>query len=150
MGKYETTYEKVTDTIPKIKVDLDSPQKEATCLRGTWSHHPDMIWKPEAWVVLENFPAGQTVRWVYWYDEIHYILEGKAELYYQLPATRFSVEKKMIVEKGDAYLIPKGAEFVFKVDPSGPLKHFCVIMPGPEPYKTRLISGEAGGAFSEK
>lgn len=151
MGEYEKTFTKIGDVIPKIRIDLNGKQVETTCLRGTWSHYPDMIWKPEAWVCLEDFPAGQTVRWAFWFDEVHYIFEGKAELTYLLPATRFSIEKKMIVEKGDAYVIPKGSECIWKVDPSGPLKHLCVLMPAPEPYKlVQTPEGTGNPNTSEK
>lgn len=148
MGEYEMTYEKIADTIPKVRIDPNGRQIEATCLRGRWSHYPDMIRKPEGMVVLENFPAGETARWTFWYDEVHYILDGEAELTYLLPATRFSVAKKMKVEKGDAYLIPKGAECTWQVAPGGPLKHFCVIMPGPEPYRPELMPPEARGSIA--
>lgn len=131
MGKYEKTYEPITDTIPKIHVDVNDSQVTLKSLRGTWSVHPDLIFKKEAFVGLENFPAGATIRYIFWTDEVQYYVEGKAELTYSMPRTRYSIEKKMTVQKGDAILIPCGADITFKIDPSGPLSKFCVIMPAP-------------------
>ena len=83
---------------------------------------------------MENFPAGKTSHWVFWYDEIHYIQEGKAEMTYTLAQTRHTVAKTVTVQKGDCYIIPAGADITWKVDPSGPLKKFCVVMPAPYRY----------------
>ena len=131
MGEYEKKYEAITDTIPKIHVDADDEQVTLKSLRGTWSVHHDLIFKKEGFVGLENFPAGSTVRYIFWTDEVQYFVEGKAELTYSMPRTRFSVEKKMSVQKGDAILIPCGADITYKIDPSGPLSKFFVIMPAP-------------------
>lgn len=108
MGKYEMLDEPITDTIPKVHFDVNAKQVEMKSLRGVWSVYPEMINKPEGLVALENFPAGATIRYIYWYNEVHYILSGKAELTYLMPRTRFSIEKKMTVEAGDAYLMPCG------------------------------------------
>ena len=143
MGEYEKIYERITDTIPKIHVDINDEQVKLKSLRGTWSAHPDLIFKKEGFVVLENFPAGATVRYIFWTDEVQFYLGGKAELTYGMPRTRFSVEKKMTVEKGDAILIPCGADITFKVDPSGPLNKFCVIMPAPPPTVKESMPPEA-------
>lgn len=143
MGDYEKKYEAITDTIPKIHVDLDDEQVILKSLRGTWSVHPDLIYKTEGFVALENFPAGETVRYIFWTDEVQFYLGGRAELTYTMPRTRFSVEKKMIVEKGDSILIPCGADITFKVDPSEPLSKFCVIMPAPPPTVTESMPREA-------
>jgi mannose-6-phosphate isomerase-like protein (cupin superfamily) len=143
MGDYEKKYEAITDTIPKIHVDLNDEQVTLKSLRGTWSVHPDLIYKTEAFVALENFPAGETVRYIFWTDEVQFYLSGRAELTYTMPRTRFSVAKKMIVEKGDSILIPCGADITFKVDPGEPLSKFCVIMPAPPPTVTESMPKEA-------
>jgi len=143
MGEYEKRYEPITDTIPKIHIDVNEEQIPLKSLRGTWSVHPDLIYKTEAFVALENFPAGATIRYIFWTDEVQLCLGGKAELTYSMPRTRFSVEKKMTVERGDCILIPCGADITFKVDPSGPLNKFCVIMPAPPPTVKESMPPEA-------
>ena len=84
---------------------------------------------PEASVAREDFPAGSTVRWFFDYAEVQYILSGKAEITYRL-APFYLEEKTITAEAGDVYVIPKGAVLEFKIDPSGPYKKLCVIMPG--------------------
>lgn len=133
MADWQRFPDGIGDTIPKYKIDPNAPQTEVTCLRGTWSHGGGVVVR-EAVAMMENFPAGKTTHWVFWYDEVQYILAGRAELTYTLPTNRFTVEKTMIVEPGDVYVIPKGADIYFKVDPSGPLKKLCVVMPAMERY----------------
>ena len=84
---------------------------------------------PEGSVSREDFAAGSTVRWCFPVSEVHYIFSGKAEITYRLPPI-FMEEKTMTAEAGDVYVIPQGAMMEFKVDPSGPYKKMCVIMPG--------------------
>lgn len=139
--------ERIGDTIPKVKLDPQAPQKEVWCLRGVWSHG-DGVFTREAVAALENFPAGKTTHWVFWVDEVQYILEGKAEVTYTLAATRFTVEKKMTVEKGDVYVIPKGTDIYWKVDPSGPLVKLCVIMPGSERYLAGSLKRPDGSVIA--
>ena len=133
MAEWQRIPDGIGDTIPKMKVDPEAPQTEVWCHRGIWSHGPGISCRGGA-VNQENFPAGKTTHFVFWYDEVQYILDGKAELTYTLWQNRFTVEKKMTVEKGDIYIIPKGADIHFKVDPSGPLKKLCVMMPAPDDY----------------
>ena len=68
-------------------------------------------------------------------------MDGRAEMTYLMPATRFSEETTVVVEKGDCYIIPAGAEIYWKVDPAGPLRRLNVIMPGPTPYEPELMVG---------
>ena len=139
------------DEIVKIKVDPNGEQRISKTKRGTLIYIGEAIWKEEAVVLLEKFPAGETMRWAFWFDEVHYILAGKAEMTYLLPSSRFSVEKKMTVQAGDTYLIPKGADITWKVDPSEPFFHYCVIMTGFKPYDPRHMSSEArGGVYWDK
>ena len=143
MGEYEMRDERITDTIPKVHLDVNDEQVVMTSLRGTWSVNPNMIWKPEARVGLENNLVGQVARYAFWHDEVLFILGGKAELIYSMPCTRFSVEKRMTVEKGDALVIPCGADVEFKVEPGGPLEKFFVSMPAPPRYRSDLMPPEA-------
>jgi mannose-6-phosphate isomerase-like protein (cupin superfamily) len=143
MEKYERFQEWITDTMPMAKLDPDAPQTEVTCLRGTWSHG-DAAAAREGMAALENFPAGKTTHWIFWYDEVHYILDGKATMRYTLPGNRFTEEKEVVVEKGHVYIIPRGADIYWDVDPSGPLKKFCVVMPAPERYMPGSIRSPDG------
>ena len=143
MGKYEKDYQPITDTIPKIHVDVSDPQITLNSLRGKWSVHPDLISKKEGFVCLENFPAGATIRYIFWMDEVQFYVSGKAELTYTMPRTRFSVEKKLSVQQGDAILIPCGADITFTVDPSGPLCKFCVVMPSMPPIVKESMPPDA-------
>jgi ethanolamine utilization protein EutQ (cupin superfamily) len=136
------------DEIPKVRINPQGEQRVSKTKRGTLVYLGDAIWYKEGVVLLENFVAGETMKWTFWFDEVQYILAGKAEMHYLLPASRFSVEKHMTVEAGDALLIPKGADVTWKIDPSGPLTKFCVIMPGFKPYDPRHMAPEArGGVF---
>lgn len=143
MGSYEKNCEPITDTIPKIHVDIDDPQVTLNSLRGSWSVHRDIIFKKEGFVCLENFPAGATIRYIFWTDEVQFYVSGKAELTYSMPRTRFAVEKTLSVQKGDAILIPCGADITFKIDPSGPLSKFCVIMPAQPPTIKESMPADA-------
>ena len=143
MDAYETRDERILDVLPKVHLDPGDPQLEVGSLRGVWNVNPQVIWKPEALVALESFPAGRTTRYIFWHNEVQYIVEGEAELTYSLPITRFSVEKKMTVHKGDAYVIPVGADIQFAVSPDGPLQKLCVAMPGPARYRPDLMPENA-------
>ena len=63
---------------------------------------------PEAWVVVEDFMPGEEADWAFHYNEVHLILEGKAEITYTLGADSNKIFKA-VAEKGDTYLIPCGA-----------------------------------------
>lgn len=143
MEPYESTDERILDVLPKVHLDVDDPQIEVTSLRGVWHVNPNVIWKPEALVALESFPAGQTTRYIFWHNEVQVIMDGEAILTYSLPITRFSIEKELQVKKGDAYVIPVGADIKFAVSPEGPLQKLCVAMPGPARYRPDLMPKSA-------
>ena len=142
MGTYEKLFEPITDTIPKIKVDTDAEKVERKNLRGTIAVYADFIWKPEALVSLISIPPESTFHWVYTAEEVQFILGGKAELTYSTLCNRYTTEKKMTVEKGDAYLLPRGADVTFETDSSGPLQIFNVVMPAYHAYKKELTPSE--------
>lgn len=143
MAKYELKDERILDVLPKIHVDPNDEFIETHTLRGSWSVHPDLIWKPEALVALEAFPAGKVTKYTFWHNEVQYIVSGRAEIRYVLPITRYSVQKSMKVVPGDAYVIPCGADVEFDVAPEGPLVRFCVAMPGPARYRPDLMPPSA-------
>ncbi|MFC2032468.1 hypothetical protein ACFLUS_03780 [Chloroflexota bacterium] len=79
---------------------------------------------------FEDFGAGETITWMFPYDEFHWIAKGKAEMTYSLAGTSHTESKTVIVQEGDIYLLPLGSRVTWKVDPSGPLVKICVVMPG--------------------
>ena len=82
-------------------------------------------------VSMEDFGAGETIFWAFPLDsEVHIVLKGKAKLTYSLVGTNHTEEKTMDLEEGDVYIIPRGARMTWKVDPSGPLRRLCILMPG--------------------
>lgn len=114
----------------KIKIDVDSkPSLKVNTLNGNLYFRGESICAPQAWVVMEDFAAGDVVRWNFYYDEIHYVLAGKATITYSLASTSHTEQKKMIAETGDCYLIPKGASVEWKIDPAGPYRKICVMIP---------------------
>ena len=105
--------------------------------RYYWGGKPIRV--PDGSFSREDYPAGSTRTWVYFHAEAHYVLQGKAELtYWQGPL--FTDEGKMTAETYDLYLIPGGTRVQYKVDPSGPYKHMCIVMPmfRPEPIEDTL------------
>lgn len=143
MEPYESRDERILDVLPLVHLDVDEPQLEVTSLRGVWHVNPNVIWKPEALVALESFPAGQVTRYTFWHNEVQFIMDGEATLTYSLPITRFSIEKELHVKKGDAYVIPVGADIKFAVSAAGPLQKLCVAMPGPARYRPDLMPPSA-------
>ncbi len=79
-------------------------------------------------IAFEAFPAGSTVDWAFWHDEVHVVTRGRAEVTYTL-APNHRKQVKRTVEAGQAYLIPDGARLRFDVDEGEPYVHVCVIMP---------------------
>jgi mannose-6-phosphate isomerase-like protein (cupin superfamily) len=142
---YEARDERILDVLPLVHLDVSDEQIEVTSLRGTWNVNPSVIWKPEALVALESFKAGEVTRYQFWHNEVQYILDGEATLTYSLPITRFSKERELHVVKGDAYVIPLGADIKFAVSEGGPLQKLCVAMPGPARYRNDLR--EAGSRW---
>jgi mannose-6-phosphate isomerase-like protein (cupin superfamily) len=127
---------RTVDEIRKIKIDPNvNVDRMLTVSGGRLKDTTKLYWAgpvirtPEASVSREDFAAGSIVNWFFDYTEVHYILAGKAEITYRL-APLYLEEKSFTAEVGDVYVIPKGAMMQFKVDPSGPYKKMCIIMPG--------------------
>ena len=79
---------------------------------------------------MEQFGAGNTMTWMYYFDEWHWILKGEAEVVYSLSSTSHTVKKTLHVGPGDFFITPRGSIVDFKVPASGPLRRFCGMMPG--------------------
>ena len=120
-----------SNEIPKVKVDPErTPTHVTKTLRGELGGFPadTGIFHPEGMMAIEDFKAGDTIRWTFPHPEFQYVLKGKAELTYMLPPW-YDEEKTLTVETGDAYLIPNGADVVFKIAPGEPLRKLCMVMP---------------------
>ena len=125
--------EPILTEIPKMKVDPDmEPQKKVKTIWGNLYIFPQArMAYANGTVSIEDFGAGETITWVFPHDtQVHYILRGKAEVTYTLESTNHTDKKKMIVEEGDVYIIPRGARVTWKVSPGGPLRKMCVYIPG--------------------
>jgi len=127
---------RTVNEIKKIRIDPNaSVDRMLTVPGGKLKDVTKLYWAgpairtPEASVSREDFAAGTIVTWFMDYSEIHYILGGKAEVTYRL-APLYLEEKSFTAEAGDVYVIPKGAMMQFKIDPSGPYKKMCIVMPG--------------------
>jgi len=83
---------------------------------------------PEAWVGVEDFMPGTEFHWSFHYNEVHLVLEGKAELTYTLAANPNRIFKA-VASKGDTYLIPCGARVTWKVVSDEPFRHYFAIQP---------------------
>ena len=79
-------------------------------------------------IAIEDFPAGRETRWAFWHDEVHFILEGEAEISYTLPPNHGKVVTRT-ARKGNTYLILNGTRATFRVTSEAPYLHACVIMP---------------------
>ena len=120
--------------ITKVKLD-----PKAKLLKVETGECPVYIWKgswtksPEGVFLVEDFAPGQKTTWHFPDAEVQYILAGKAEITYALPFDLYMQKRTFKAEAGDAYLIPRGAKVEFNIDPSGPYRKFCVMMPSPAP-----------------
>lgn len=83
---------------------------------------------PSGHITIEDFAAGSTFVWTFWHAEVHYIVSGKAEVTFSLPPLH-QREKTVTINAGDAYLVHRGERVTFKVDPAGPYRHLCILMP---------------------
>jgi mannose-6-phosphate isomerase-like protein (cupin superfamily) len=130
------TLDPILSEIPKKNIYqnlLTRPKLKVRTLSGNIYHYgPEVNMRyANATVSMEDYGAGETFSWFYPMDnEVQIILKGKAEITYSLEGMNHTVEKKMTVEEGDVYIIPRGARLTFKVDTSGPLVHLCVTIPG--------------------
>ena len=126
--------ERITTEIPIIKIDPnEDPDQKIKAVSGNFypNTKQTMFWE-EGLVSLEDFGAGETVSWFFPEPELQYIMRGKAEMTYSMGATSHTEEKTVNIKEGDCYIIPASARVTWKIDPSGPLRKFCVIMPFPQ------------------
>jgi hypothetical protein len=122
--------------ILKVKVEVEGdPTVVTNTVRGRLGGFPieKAIAHPECIMAVEDFFAGDTIRWAFHHAEFQYILKGKAELVYTLPPWH-DEQKTLKVQTGDAYLIPNGADITFKIDKGAPFRKMCVVMPAEMGY----------------
>ena len=122
--------------ILKVKVDPTiEPTVVTKSVRGNLGGFPPetVIFHPECIMAIEDFFDGDTIRWAFHHAEFQYVLKGKAELMYTL-APWHDEQKTITVQQGDAYLIPTGADVIFKIEKSSPLRRMCVVMPAEMSY----------------
>jgi uncharacterized cupin superfamily protein len=121
--------------ISKIKIDPEAKVKRIVkTLRGDLHFSCELV-TPQGMLAVEDFASGETIRWIFFHDEWHYILKGKAELTYSLPPWH-DEQKTMTVEAGEAYFIPCGADITFKIVSKEPYRKMLVVMPPELMYKT--------------
>jgi mannose-6-phosphate isomerase-like protein (cupin superfamily) len=133
LGKWEDMPPPILTEIPKTHYDPTAqPTGKATTLNGSFSYFPETrILTLNGQCSVTEFAPEQPWSWSFQCDELHYILQGKAEMIYSLGGTFHTERKTMHVEAGDVYIIPLGARIEWKVDPEyGPLRALNVIMPG--------------------
>ena len=124
--------ERITTEIPIIKIDpdADGPDFKMETLTGNiYPFSKQTMTYEEALVSLEDFGAGETFTWFYAEPEVQYILKGKAKMTYSLGGTSHTERITVEIGPGDCYIIPTAARITWEVDPSGPLRKFCVLMP---------------------
>ena len=83
---------------------------------------------PQALAGIEMFPAGATVHWAFWENEVQMVLQGEAEITYTLPPNHKKVNK-ITVSPGHLYLILNGSRLSFKIISKEPFVHLGVMMP---------------------
>ena len=81
---------------------------------------------PEAWVGVEDFMPMKEFHWAFHYNEVHLVLDGKAEISYTLAANPDKIINA-VAEKGDTYFIPCGARVSWKVISKEPFRHYFAI-----------------------
>jgi mannose-6-phosphate isomerase-like protein (cupin superfamily) len=133
LGKADTMRDPIVTEIPIKKLDLSlQPNSEVKSQTGTFYlfGKKGAIQTANAFIMVEQFGAGTSLTWMYPFDEFHYIIQGKARVTYTLSGTGHTEKKALDVETGDFIVTPVGSIVEFKIDPSGPLRRVCGVMPG--------------------
>ena len=106
----------ILEEIPVLHVSADGPaasQNTANCCAE-----------------IEDFPAGSGFFWFFPYDEMHYVVDGEADLTYSLGATSHTLVKKAHIAPGDWYIAPMASRVTWNVSPKGRLRIMSVVLPG--------------------
>ena len=68
---------------------------------------------------------------MFWYDQVHFALKGKAKCIYRVPPT-YDEEHVLEVGEGDLYLLPIGYQARWEVIGDEPYRTLFVNMPNPK------------------
>ena len=124
--------EPITSELPKMKIDVEDPGPERPVKMprfGTTHYFPNVGIRTEnAVVAFEEFEDGDTISFVTSRNVVCISMKGKAELTYSLQATHYTEEKKMTVEAGEAYVIPKHTFVEWKVVPGSRYRHLSIMI----------------------
>jgi uncharacterized cupin superfamily protein len=80
---------------------------------------------------IEDFEPGSEHSSSFWYDEMHFVIDGEAEISFTLPPLNRKI-MKTTARRGDSYLLLRGTKVTWKITSKEPYRHLCVIMPRTE------------------
>ena len=90
------------------------------------------IHEPSCSAAFQEFrPDEKLGYWVFWYDQVHFALKGKAKCIYRVPPT-YDEEHVLEVGEGDLYLLPIGYQARWEVIGDEPYRTLFVNMPNPK------------------
>ncbi|MFC2032440.1 cupin domain-containing protein [Chloroflexota bacterium] len=124
--------------IPIIKFNPDDePDIRGESLSGVfYGFSKNRIHTANGTFGWEEYPPGETMFWFFPTDQVHYIIKGRAEMTYSLAGTSHTEQKTIMLEPGDAYVVPRGSRIAWKVAPGEGLRHIGIQMPG-TPHRQR-------------
>jgi hypothetical protein len=89
-----------------------------------------VIDEPAAQIVYEDWYKGNDPQWSAWTDEIHFVLQGKAEITLWEPPD-LTNKITVIAEAPCVYLIPIGARIKWHILSDEPFRHIVADIPNP-------------------
>jgi len=89
------------------------------------------ISEPSCSAAFQEFrPEEKLGYWVFWYDQVHFALKGRAKCIYRVPPL-YPEEFTLEVGEGDLYLLPIGYQVRWEVIGDEPYRTLFVNMPNP-------------------
>jgi hypothetical protein len=86
--------------------------------------------EPAVQINYEDFMPGPDIIWSMFYDEVHYVVSGRAHITYHLPPL-MQETGTAIAEPGSIYLLPRGSRILWRVLGDAPFRHLCICVPNP-------------------
>ena len=132
-NKAEAIPDPIIDTIPVWHPDANAkPVSETKTAAGTYYGYGkgSIMFSANGFAMFEGFGENTPITWMYYFDEFHWIWQGRCEVTYTLASTGNYVKKKMILEEGDIIVTPRGSVVEFKTLPGSDMKRICGMMPG--------------------
>ncbi|MCR8550529.1 cupin domain-containing protein [Salipiger sp. P9] len=77
--------------------------------------------------VRKGDPVGS---WTMWFDEVQYVLGGKATMVYRMPPL-YAEEYRRELGEGDLFMLPLGCEFRWEVTEETPFRTIILALPFP-------------------